>query len=90
VLEISNGIENLGGLNLPLAFALLISWLVVFAALSKGVQSLGEFSKINLVLYEAYSANCCHFIVKSRQGFLFHSDLSVHNAYSSGNQRSDA
>lgn len=44
VLEISDGIENLGGINIHLAVALFVSWLVVFAALSKGVASLGKVS----------------------------------------------
>jgi hypothetical protein len=43
-LEISDGIENLGGINIHLAVSLFISWLIVFAALSKGVQSLGKVS----------------------------------------------
>jgi hypothetical protein len=43
-LEISDGIQNLGGINMHLAIALFVSWLVVFAALSKGVQSLGKVS----------------------------------------------
>ena len=40
----SNGIENLGGLNIPLAVCLFVAWLIVFGALSKGVQSLGKIS----------------------------------------------
>ena len=43
-MEISDGIENLGGINIHLAVALFVSWLVVFAALSKGVASLGKVS----------------------------------------------
>jgi hypothetical protein len=43
-LEISDGIQNLGGINIHLAIALFVSWLVVFGALSKGVQSLGKVS----------------------------------------------
>lgn len=37
----SDGIQNFGGINLHLAVALLISWSIVLAAISKGVQSLG-------------------------------------------------
>lgn len=44
VLEISNGIDNLGPIQYPLALCLLLSWFLVFAALSKGVQSLGKVS----------------------------------------------
>ena len=35
------GIDNLGGLEWPMALALLVSWLFVFGALVKGVASLG-------------------------------------------------
>ena len=42
VLELTNGIENLNGINIKLAVALFVSWVFVFAALSKGVKSLGE------------------------------------------------
>ena len=44
VLNISDGIDNLGGLELPLVLALLLAWILVFGALVKGVASLGKIS----------------------------------------------
>ena len=43
-MQISDGIDNLGGINWPLAICLLAAWLIVFGALSKGVASLGKIS----------------------------------------------
>ena len=44
VLDLSDGIENLGSINIPLAICLFLAWLIVFGALSKGVHSLGKIS----------------------------------------------
>ncbi|KAI3379371.1 hypothetical protein SNEBB_005464 [Seison nebaliae] len=44
VLNISSGIEELGDVQWHLALALLAAWLLIFAALSKGVTSLGKVS----------------------------------------------
>jgi hypothetical protein len=44
VLKLSDGIENLGGIEAPVALSLLAAWAIVFLALSKGVQSLGKVS----------------------------------------------
>jgi SNF family Na+-dependent transporter len=44
VLNISDGIEQMGNLQLPLVLALFLAWFLVFAALVKGVQSLGKIS----------------------------------------------
>ena len=44
MLDISDGIHNLGSINIPLAISLFVAWLIVFGALSKGVQSLGKIS----------------------------------------------
>ena len=44
VLELTNGIENLGGLNPHLTICLIFAWICVFLALLKGVQSLGKVS----------------------------------------------
>jgi hypothetical protein len=41
VLNISEGINVMGNLELPLVLALILAWFLVFAALVKGVQSLG-------------------------------------------------
>ena len=42
MLNISDGIQNLGQLEYPLVLCLLVAWLIVFGALLKGVQSLGK------------------------------------------------
>ena len=43
-MNISDGINNLGDLELPLVLALLLAWILVFGALVKGVASLGKIS----------------------------------------------
>lgn len=50
VLKISDGIDNLGSIDIPIAIALFASWATVFIALSKGVQSLGKVIKYVLLL----------------------------------------
>ena len=45
-MEIDTGIDNLGGLEWPMALALLLGWLIVFGALIKGVASLGLFKSL--------------------------------------------
>lgn len=40
----TDGIENLGGLNPRLTICLIIAWTIVFLALLKGVHSLGKIS----------------------------------------------
>jgi hypothetical protein len=42
VLKLSDGIQNLGSIEVPIALSLLAAWAIVFIALSKGVQSLGK------------------------------------------------
>jgi len=44
VLEITGGIDNLGGLNPHLSICLVVAWTCVFLALLKGVASLGKMS----------------------------------------------
>jgi len=44
VLNITPGIDTLGNLEYPLVLSLLLAWIIVFAALSKGVASLGKIS----------------------------------------------
>ena len=44
MLKISEGIEYFGSIQFPVAFCLFLSWITVFAALSKGVQTLGKVS----------------------------------------------
>ena len=44
VLNITPGIDTLGNLEYPLVISLLLAWVIVFAALSKGVASLGKIS----------------------------------------------
>ena len=46
MLKLSNSIENMGGIRWEIALALLACWLIVFGALSKGVQSLGKVSYV--------------------------------------------
>ena len=50
VLNLSDGIQNLGSIEIPVAIALFVSWALVFVALSKGVQSLGKVRKYLLIL----------------------------------------
>lgn len=38
----SDGIGEVGHINYKLALSLLVSWLLIFLSLSKGVQSLGK------------------------------------------------
>ncbi|KAK3085579.1 hypothetical protein FSP39_005604 [Pinctada imbricata] len=42
VLDISDGLENAGGIRWQLALCLLLAWVVVMAVLSKGIKSLGK------------------------------------------------
>lgn len=44
VLKISDGIEYFGSIQFSVAFCLFLAWITVFAALSKGVQTLGKVS----------------------------------------------
>ena len=43
-MNLSDGIANLGSIEIHVAIALFVSWAIVFVALSKGVQSLGKVS----------------------------------------------
>jgi hypothetical protein len=43
VLDISDGIGSVGYVNWKVAVALLIGWILIFLALSKGVESLGKY-----------------------------------------------
>ncbi|RNA18280.1 Sodium- and chloride-dependent glycine transporter 2 [Brachionus plicatilis] len=49
VLNISNGIEELGEINWKVAVSLLVCWLLIFLSLSKGVQSLGKVSYLTAI-----------------------------------------
>jgi len=42
MLQISSGIEDIGGVRWELAGCLVVAWLIVFSALIKGVKSLGK------------------------------------------------
>lgn len=42
VLNLSDGIHDLGNIEWHVALCLLAAWAIVFIALSKGVQSLGK------------------------------------------------
>ncbi|XP_048253632.1 sodium- and chloride-dependent glycine transporter 1-like isoform X1 [Haliotis rufescens] len=42
VLKMSDGLENMGGLNWRLSLCLLLAWFVVFGVLIKGIKSLGK------------------------------------------------
>ena len=42
VLNMSDGLENMGGISWRLALCLLLSWLIVFLVLIKGISSLGK------------------------------------------------
>ncbi|XP_013390656.1 sodium- and chloride-dependent glycine transporter 1 [Lingula anatina] len=42
VLEMTDGIDNSGGLKWDLSLCLLLAWLIVFLVLIKGIQSLGK------------------------------------------------
>ena len=42
MLELSPGLEDLGGLRLELVFCLALAWTIVFTALLKGVKSFGK------------------------------------------------
>ena len=43
MLEITGGIDNLGGINPHVTVCLIAAWTCVFLALIKGVQTLGNF-----------------------------------------------
>ncbi|CAF0771883.1 unnamed protein product [Brachionus calyciflorus] len=49
VLNISDGIGNLGEINWKLATSLLVCWLLIFLSLSKGVKSLGKVSYLTAI-----------------------------------------
>lgn len=49
VLDISDDIGNVGYINWKIAVGLLICWLLIFLALSQGVQSLGKVSYITAI-----------------------------------------
>ena len=42
VLEMSDGMENMGAVNWKLALCLLLAWIIIFVCLIKGIQSLGK------------------------------------------------
>ena len=47
VLNITEGIEDLGGINRRLAACLAVTWIIVFLVLIKGISSLGKVSEPN-------------------------------------------
>ena len=51
MLDISSGLDELGGLRWQLALCLLLCWVLVFLGLSTGVKSLG---KVNQPSFECF------------------------------------
>lgn len=49
ILDISDGIGDVGYINWKLALSLLVCWLLIFLALSKGVASLGKVSYVTAI-----------------------------------------
>lgn len=49
VLDISDGIGSVGYINWKVAVGLLVGWVLIFLALSKGVESLGKVSYITAI-----------------------------------------
>jgi SNF family Na+-dependent transporter len=62
-LKFSDGIENLGGLNWPIAGCLLAAWIIVLLALSKGVASLGRVAIVHYQIKEK--------IINNHQEYLY-------------------
>ena len=68
VLEMTGGIENLGGLNPQLTVCLIVAWVCVFLALIKGVASLGKlefdaklyFVELLVIGFVDYEKEKCH------------------------------
>ena len=79
VLEMSDGIENLSGLNPHITFCLVLAWVIVFLALLKGVQSLG--SDFN----NPYFHNPFLNIFNPRKNLLFHGYFPLFHTHNSGN-----
>ena len=50
ILEVSSGMEEMGGVNWKLALCLLLAWAIVLVCLIRGVQSLGKVS-LSLPIY---------------------------------------
>ena len=49
VLEISDGIDNLAGLNYKLVASLFVCWMLAFLSLCKGIKSLGKVSYLTAI-----------------------------------------
>ena len=50
VLQISNGIEQLGGINLPILLSLFVVWLLVYFCVWQGTKSVGKVVKYSVPL----------------------------------------
>lgn len=48
VLDVSEGIENMGNIQWKIALCLLLAWGLIFAALFKGVKSTGKVSYLSV------------------------------------------
>ncbi len=48
VLQISNGIEKLGGINLPIFLSLIVVWLLVYFCVWQGTKSVGKVVKYSV------------------------------------------
>ena len=51
VLDISSGIDDMGGVRWELLGCLALAWLVVFLCLCKGVKSSGKVSHVIIIIY---------------------------------------
>ena len=52
MLDISNGIHDLGGIRWELAICLLLAWVIVYCALWNGIKSFGKVNIGTIFLYE--------------------------------------
>ncbi len=64
VLEMSDGMENMGSVNWKLALCLLLAWIIIFVCLIRGIRSLGK-------------VRCS--IISFKHFFLFHQTIVVVN-----------
>ena len=51
VLELTDGIENLGGIRWQLFVCFVVAWLIIFLSLCKGVKSLGKVIYVTATLF---------------------------------------
>ena len=50
VLQISNGVERLGGINLPILLSLIVVWFLVYFCVWQGTQSVGQVVRYSVPL----------------------------------------